>query len=183
MILKIVIVAGAGTVFEKSRGIFQKALEQRAGGEIVWLCCDGKRSGNIMTELQKLAPDLLVTVDLLGFEQCTLTDNISYNLLNGKQIHLLLHEELPNEKYLEKQLSIAMFFYCAGDVYYDFLRKKYPDLPYLKEIPDWQTGEDERAAEKNAEILSGILREVSEECKIADYLPSTSAQSFPRMSE
>lgn len=119
-----------------------------------------------MSELQTLAPDILVTTDLLGFEQCTLTESISYNLLNCKQIHLLLREKLANEKYLEKQLSMAMFFYCAGDSYYKLLRIKYPDMPWLKSIPGWQIGEDACAAERNAEILCEILEEVSAECGI-----------------
>lgn len=168
--MKIVIVAGEGTTFEKYRDIFRKKLEQHAGVEVVWMFRKGEHSGNFMSGLQALAPDILVTTDLLGFEQCTLTDGISYNLLNCKQIHLLLRENPANEKYLEKQLSMAMFFYCAGDDYCRLLRNRYPDMPWLKTIPGWQIGKDACAAEKNAEILSELLGEVAAECGIDEAL-------------
>ncbi len=162
--MKIVIVAGQGTAFEKHRGIFQKKLEQCPGGDIVWLFRKKEQPGNFMTGLQELAPDLLVTVDLLGFEQRTLTDNLSYNIMDCKQVHLLLGKPAAGESCLRRQLSIAMFFYCVGDAYYRYLKEQYPHLPYLKQIQGWQMGEDERAAEKNSETVSAILREVIAEC-------------------
>lgn len=91
---------------------------------------------DIIGEIKALRPDVLVTVDLPGFEQRTLTDNISYNLLDCGQLHLLLHENLRNESCLAGQLSIAMFFYCAGDTLYDRLTRRYPHLPYLKKLSD-----------------------------------------------
>ena len=165
--MKVVIVAKKGTIFERNSNMFQERLEQCTGDEVAWLSQAGEQTGNFMAELQAFAPDVLVTTDLTGFDQCTLTDNISYNLLNCKQIHLLLHENLSNEKYLEKQLSIAMFFFCVGDAYYDALKNKYPNLPYLKKLQGWQIRKDEQAMEKNVEILSAILQEVLVECGMA----------------
>ena len=60
--------------------------------------------------------DLIITFDLVGFEQTTLMGGISYNLVNSKFVNFLLHENLQNEKYLSKQLSLSMFFYCARDI-------------------------------------------------------------------
>ena len=65
-------------------------------------------------DIKKSEADLFINFNLAGFEQSTLTDGIAYNLLNCKQIHILLKDHLPHEKYLAKQLSISMFFYCAG---------------------------------------------------------------------
>jgi len=133
----------------------------------------GKRM-DLIREVKALQPEILITTDLLGFEQCTLTDNVSYNLLDCKQLHLLFHENLPNERYLNRQLSIAMFFYCVGNSYYKRLSRQYPELPYLKVFKDWQSGVGEEAMEKNAESLYGALREVLREC---GYLAETMVDS------
>ena len=137
---------------------FQKKLSHENKVEVTCLQYTPGERRDIVGEIRALHPDLLITVDLAGFEQCTLTDNISYNLLDCKQLHLLLHENLPNEPHLKGQLSIAMFFYCAGDAYYDELIRKYPNMPYLKKLPDWQ--------DKTAETLYEAFQEVLRECAV-----------------
>lgn len=85
-------------------------------------------------QLREAEPDLFINFDLTGFEQSTLTGGIAYNLLNCKQIHILLQDRLTNEKYLKKQLSISMFFYCVSHTCFEYLSRTYPDIPYLKEM-------------------------------------------------
>ncbi|MCM1542994.1 MAG: hypothetical protein NC121_17280 [Blautia sp.] len=143
---------------------FMEMLERESNIETVCISYPLEKQKNLIGEIKALRPDLLITADLSGFEQCTLTDNVSYNLLDCKQLHLLLHEKLPNEQYLKKQQSIAMFFYCAGSAYYEYLHKYYPHLPYLKEMPGWQFERNEKAVNKNAEILYGVFLEVLHEC-------------------
>lgn len=121
----------------------------------------------ILEKVAASSDSLLLTFDLHGFEWCTLTDNISYNLLPCKQIHIITKDKLPNEKYLEKQLSISMFFYCMDSKYYQYLLEKYPDIPYLKEVKGWKSSDDEKSAETNANILSKIIEEVMQICHMA----------------
>lgn len=78
--------------------------------------------------------DLLLTIDLAGFEGQTLTDNISYNLLDCKQIHFMTKTNLPNEKYLKNFLSIAMFFVCVGEADEMYFRSNYPNIPWLRRL-------------------------------------------------
>ena len=59
--------------------------------------------------LKEIEPDLLVTYNLAGFELCTLTDSLSYNLLDCRQIHFVDRNDCPNNKYLEKERSINLF--------------------------------------------------------------------------
>lgn len=118
-------------------------------------------------DVVKAEADLFVTFNLQGFEQSTLTDGIAYNLLNCRQIHILLDTQVSNEQFLSKQLSIAMFFYCVDTAYCEYLGKQYPDIPYLKEIHGWRCVEAEvRDTEENAGILCNIIREVAEICHI-----------------
>lgn len=94
---------------------------------------------NIMKEIREYAPDLMITEDLEGFEMCTLTDAVSYNLIHCRQLHLLLSEDLTNERYLAKQLSLLMTFVCPNPDRAAALKDKYPDIPEIttvENIPD-----------------------------------------------
>lgn len=144
----------------------QEKLSQEGDSEVFDLQYTPGERRDIIGEIKAFHPDVLITTDLAGFEQCTLTDNISYNLLDCKQLHLLLHKNLPNEPYLARQLSIAMFFYCVGDMYYDYLVQKYPNLPYLKSLSGWHPETNETGGNLNAEILYKAFKELVQECKL-----------------
>lgn len=148
--------------------IFRKAEEKlkslyKTLELIVWNCTDVKP---MKADIARAEPDLLLTLDLSGFEQSTLTGGLAYNLLNCKQIHLLLRDNLPEESCLSKQLSIAMFFYCAGTEYYKRLWDTYPDIPYLKQLKNWNLENTPTAVNKNAGILCNVILEVAQICRI-----------------
>lgn len=113
--------------------------------------------------------DLLVTFDLSGFENQTLAGSISYNLLNCKQIHILLRENPVQEEKLAKPLSIAMFFFCRGQAYYQKLKGLYPEVPYLEEIPKWNGESGKDASRDNAKLLVGIIGKVAKLCGLREF--------------
>lgn len=104
--------------------------------------------------------DLIITFDLVGFEQTTLMDGILYNLVSSKFLNFMLRKNLANEKFLSRQLSISMFFYCRGEDYGKYLRDNYPEILYLKVVP-----EDE-FFRKEAETLTAAVEEVLAECHL-----------------
>ena len=114
--------------------------------------------------IKEINPDIMISFDLTGFEQCTLTGGIAYNLLNCKQIHILRNEQLPNEKYLAGQLSISMFFYCVSTVYYEYLSLRYPEIPYLREIEGWNEVREVVGDANNAHVLANMIIEVAQKC-------------------
>lgn len=120
------------------------------------------RHKDLIREIRISNPDILITTDLLGFDRSTLTDNVAYNLLNCKQIHLLLHEHLPNERYLTNPLSIAMFFYCI-EPHFAYYQNTYSNLPFLKRIPIRQ-GDEEYDILKDPVMMQKILKEVETAC-------------------
>lgn len=156
--LKIALVADEQSIWEQYGKILQQKLEETQGWEVVCLFR--------VKEQKNISADILVTMDLCGFDQVTLADSIAYNLLNCKQLHLLLHRNLKNESCLAKQLSISMFFYCLGDAYYNYLKETYPDLPYLKKITYWNSDNTINAMETNAVMLSELLKEVILKCHL-----------------
>lgn len=118
-----------------------------------------------LVDLKGNPTDLIVTFNLAGFDISTLTDGLSYNLVDSKFIHFLLHENLPNEKYLSKQLSISMFFYCVGNEYCDYLLKTYPEIPWLKELTGWNA-EETQNTESNVACIVSAIEEVIRECRL-----------------
>ena len=63
----------------------------------------------LINQIKTIGPDILVTYNLAGFEFGTLTDGIAYNLIDCRQIHFLINDNIPNLQALKKNLSLNMF--------------------------------------------------------------------------
>ena len=169
--MKILIAQPASRQIQKAISLMKEEIE---GGsrELLQNISNGKSQGVTVeiwdsaklpvtcAEIKKSDADLFINFNLAGFEQSTLTDGIAYNLLDCKQIHILLEDHLPQEKYLAKQISISMFFYCMDAEYYCYLQEKYPDIPYLKVAESWEKGGKENRSENYADALYCMIREV-----------------------
>ncbi len=126
--MKIVIVAGRNGVFDqKNKELTQKLTA--SGHECIFIFRAPGDTRNIMADIKAGEPDLLITEDLEGFEMCTLTDAVSYNLVHCRQLHFLFSEHPINEKYLTKQLSLVMTFVCKDEEMAERIQDNYPDLP------------------------------------------------------
>lgn len=121
---------------------------------------------DVVGDIRKNGADLLITIDLAGFDRTTFTDGIAYNLLDCKQVHLLLHEQLENEGYLSKMLSIAMFFGCKNKEYAADLRAKYPDIPWLRVLDECRKCEIQEELRTEVMAIGKLLEEVLRECHL-----------------
>lgn len=75
-----------------------------------------------------------------------------------EQVSKSRHENLQNEKYLFKQLSLSMFFYCADRKCETYLREYYPDIPYLRSL---------QGSEETVEAaMRSAVEEVLAECHL-----------------
>lgn len=117
-----------------------------------------------LQKIQSASPDFVITINLAGFEFTTLTGGISYNLWNTKFVHFILEKHLKNEVFLNKPFSISMFFYCKGQVYTEYLREKYPMLPYLEEIAGWEEGFDKNVLKDNAGKMAAVIERTAKKC-------------------
>lgn len=87
-------------------------LSSDRNAEVIFVdTADRTKRPEMTSKIKEISPDLLVTYNLAGFELCTLTDGLSYNLLDCRQFHLKDKKNLANEKYLFKEKSINMFFF------------------------------------------------------------------------
>ena len=137
-----------------------------------------------LTRIQFSGADLVVTVNLYGFEFTTLTGGISYNLWNTKFVHFLLDENLPDEKYLAHPLSISMFFFCKATGYQKYLQKRYPLIPYLEAITGWREDAGEKAVKENAACLASLVWKAAEKCGLSlRLLPELEAECYFRQLE
>lgn len=80
---------------------------------------------------------LIITFDMAGFHLKTLTNNIWYNLLPLKQLHILTVSKNDLFDYLNKPLSISMFFYTTSEEIKNTLIKKHENIPWIKTFDDW----------------------------------------------
>lgn len=125
-----------------------------------------------LQRVQNAGADLVITINLSGFEFTTLTGGISYNLWNTKFVHFLIKRNLQNERIMEKPLSISMFFYCLGKEYKEYLQKNYPNIPYLEEITGWEKGTDRKSVRSNAEKMAAVICETAHKCNLPLALSS-----------
>lgn len=156
---KAVIVAEDSCVSEQLAADLNVIFERQVSFETVSLL------GDIVGNIKAKAPDLLLTIDLAGFDRETLTDNIAYNLLDCKQVHVISKLGLANERYLGKALSIAMFFACAGEEQKAYLLKKYTHIPWLKCVEKWK-GEASVLEKENVKEIYKMIEKVIRECRL-----------------
>lgn len=121
--------------------------------------------GDLIGNIKEKNPELLLTVNLAGFDRVTLTDNIAYNLLNCKQVHVISGGILQNEKTLEKALSIAMFFCCSEREQCEELKERYPHIPWMACMEEWSPAE-EFCSDKNVAEIAKVLETVIKECRL-----------------
>ena len=87
-------------------------LSDEKYGEIIFAdTSDASKRNRLEAFVSEQKPDLLVSYNLAGFEKCTLTDSLLYNLMDCRQFHIIKKSGLPNEKYLDKLRSINLFLF------------------------------------------------------------------------
>lgn len=80
-------------------------------------------------QLSSLSADIIITLDLAGFELRTLTGECLLNMLPCKVCNILWGDKPEYNKYLTGKLSLSMLFYDATGVDYQ-LPSKYPNMRY-----------------------------------------------------
>lgn len=131
MPMKIVFVAPEGGIIERNREEIQKLFSD---AECRFVIRNSIKPENVLAKIKEETPDLLVTENLEGFEMETLTDAVAYNLLHNRQLHMMWDIPTGYAKYLEKQLSLWMYFYAKDEACVQMLQSRYPNLPGVYEM-------------------------------------------------
>lgn len=86
--MNIVAIGSTAGQFHKDRSLIEEEL-RKDGHEVFFIFRKSGDEHNIMSEIRSYEPDILITEDLEGFEMCTLTDAVSYNLIHCRQFHVI----------------------------------------------------------------------------------------------
>ena len=105
-------------------------------------------------KLKEYSADFLITFNLAGFELCTLTDAVSYNLLDCKQLHWIEKKGCVNEKFLNKILSIVMFFATEDEDTKKYILENYESIPRMYLVNDKDS--------TNENIVCSVLKVIEE---------------------
>lgn len=158
--LKAIIIADDNNVAQVLQGVLNECFKQEISFEALVI------SKGFITEIKRKRPDFILCINMAGFESVTFTDNIAYNLLGCKQIHLLFGKNIKNEKLLNNDLSIAMFFVTTDVEYMKSLREKYTTLPWITALNGWNGSYDIESITRNKEIMQECIKKILQECKL-----------------
>ena len=71
-----------------------------------------KTSPSVLSQQLSLsAPDIIITLDLAGFELKTLTGECLFNTLPAKMLNIIHGDQPEYHNYISKKLSLSMLFY------------------------------------------------------------------------
>lgn len=92
-----------------------------------------KRNYECLEKINQLQPDVLITLDLSGFQFRTQAGEIALNMLPTKNLNLVWGNKAEYAPLLTKKLSLSMLFYDATGEDYHF-PQIYPNLLYYKTL-------------------------------------------------
>lgn len=117
-------------------------------------------------QLSSLPADIIITLDLAGFELRTITGECLLNMLPCKVCNILWGDKPEYNKYLTGKLSLSMLFYDATGTDNQLLAK-YPDMRYYypasQAIPcttDSQPARKPEEIETLQDIMAHFTKEV-----------------------
>ena len=76
----------------------------------------GETAGQATVSLAAIAAsdaDVIISIDMEGFQNKTLLENFQYNIMTAKQLHLILAKE-KWEKYKDAEFAMNLFFYIPS---------------------------------------------------------------------
>ena len=114
-----------------------------------------------LQKINELQPDILITLDLAGFQFRTQAGEIAFNMLPTKNLNLIWGNKPEYAGLLHKKISLSMLFYDVTGMNHH-LPALYPDLLYYKvlgTIPP-EAPDSPQAKESFAQIWADFTREV-----------------------
>lgn len=140
-----------------------KEIWENIGYEVRELVVREAESPDVyMNELVRLEEDFLVTFAMAGFAWRGLMEQVRFNTLATMQIHILIGNLPFYDYYLQKEYGIHSFFFTDCNEIYDNWKKRYPHIPFMKNIPTLYLADRLTDAEKkiNRETYRSLLKEV-----------------------
>jgi hypothetical protein len=106
-------------------------------------------------QLSSLPADIIITLDLAGFELRTLTGECLLNMLPCKVCNILWGNKSEYDKYLTGKLSLSMLFYDATGTD-NQLPSKYPNMRYYYPTAQTISGAIDTQPTHETEVLETL---------------------------
>lgn len=88
----------------------------------------------LVEKIEKPDYDLVITVDLTGFERRLLEDETFYNQLYCPMVNIISKDAWYFSQYLGQRLNFTMFFYAMQESSVRYIKKMFPNFPNIDEI-------------------------------------------------
>ena len=92
---------------------------------------DGTNLGERYREIAGYAPDVVITLDLAGFELRTGNDTLSLNNIYGKMAHILFHKTNFYGACLKARQNLSMFTYIPEGEDVKACMERYREIPNI----------------------------------------------------
>lgn len=113
-------------------------------------------------QLSLSSPDIIITLDLAGFELKTLTGECLFNTLPAKILNIIHGDQPEYHTFLSKKLSLSMLFYDMSGQDYQ-LPDKYKNMRYYYPVSQVTSSPTYDSDCNTSQILSDIWNHFKEE--------------------
>ncbi|MCL2252813.1 MAG: hypothetical protein FWC09_00035 [Lachnospiraceae bacterium] len=119
----------------------EKCLSGNGFAVMVIKYSDSMPGHKMYQKIEKEDPELVITLDLAGFNLRTDTDYIAYVNLSCPNLHFLTDADTADTyECLGGTLSVAMFFFCLNPETYRYISISYPQVPCVKLVANCEEG-------------------------------------------
>lgn len=95
---------------------------------------EGDFTDFLVEKIEKPDYDLVITMDLTGFERRLLEDETFYNQLYCPMVNIISKDAWYFSQYLGQRLNFNMFFYAMQESNVRYVKKMFPNFPNIDEI-------------------------------------------------
>lgn len=141
-----------------------------------------KDLGKQFGEIRKKEADFFFVFDMAGFEQTTLQEDPSYNIISTIQIHVLFSNDTKYRLYLHHDIALNLFLLIDNETLYRRYQREYNHLLNFDCLPKMNLKKHPTPEEldANKQILFSrmqqIITEVDDSAKLKEALQS---QTYP----
>jgi hypothetical protein len=122
----------------------------------------------IYDEIEQSGCDLLISLDLAGFEFRTETNTLSYNNLGCRMAHVLFRGMHEYREELRQQMNFSMFLFSMREEDVAVMNDRYPNIPNVERIERMEyrhPAEEDMAKSRN--IINKWFAHIMDEMELA----------------
>lgn len=109
--------------------------------EVEFLETTKNNSNNVVNFLYNISADIIVSIDMEGFQFKTLQENSFYNILSAKQLHFLTDESKLQE-YMGEDFALNLYMAVPKNEYKNAVLEGTNNIPHIIYHPCYEVEKD-----------------------------------------